>query len=67
MITGTSSWDPESAKYAYGPNEAPEAETFPEQVNRKKLMLIELLPDPGYFAAGALAGVISRMYHLPKT
>lgn len=32
---------------------------------KKKLLLTDLLPDPGYFAAGAIAGVISRTSTAP--
>lgn len=33
--------------------------------DKKKLLLTEILPDPGYFAAGAVAGVVSRTATAP--
>lgn len=34
-------------------------------IDKRKIMLTEILPDPGYFAAGAVAGVISRTSTAP--
>jgi len=36
-----------------------------EEVAPKKSLLTQVLPDPGYFAAGGLAGVISRTATAP--
>lgn len=43
--------------------EEPEEETF--LAPNKKSLLTQVLPDPGYFAAGGLAGVISRTATAP--
>src|ERR1700709_1327999 len=43
-----------------------EEETLSEQVApTKKSLLTQVFPDPGYFAAGGLAGVISRTATAP--
>ena len=35
------------------------------QAIKKKSLLTEVLPDPGYFAAGAIAGIVSRTSTAP--
>jgi solute carrier family 25 phosphate transporter 23/24/25/41 len=34
-------------------------------LQKKKILLTDILPDPGYFAAGAVAGVVSRTSTAP--
>lgn len=45
--------------------ELTEEELSEDVTSSKKSLLTEILPDPGYFAAGGLAGVISRTATAP--
>ncbi len=62
FIEGTKNVDEASAS----PIEAANDSLYQELTNiRKNLMLTDVLPDPGYFTCGAIAGVVSRTSTAP--
>lgn len=55
-----------SAEEALAPATAQKKEVAEDLASmKKKLLLTEVLPDPGYFAAGAVAGIVSRTSTAP--